>query len=103
MEDSRMRRNALPSVWPYPRSNGSIVTVAAFGPIDSTSIARGFNIAVDDMDDPCSIPSARYADKADGWSGQIAQTQQHFWSCPCENQGNGPTAISNTVRRPATH
>jgi hypothetical protein len=58
------------------------VTVAAFGPIDSISIARGFNIAVDDMDDPFSIPSARYTDKADGWSARSAPTKNSFWSRP---------------------
>jgi hypothetical protein len=46
-----------------------MVTMAVLAPLASTSMARGLSIAMADMNDPFSIPSARYTDKADGWSG----------------------------------
>src|ERR1700741_1843583 len=41
IDDKRMRRRALPSVCPYPRSNGSIVTFAWNCPRFCTSMMRG--------------------------------------------------------------
>src|SRR6476469_185224 len=43
IDDSSTRRSALPSVCPYPRSNGSITTLAWNGDMLCTSIMRGFN------------------------------------------------------------
>src|SRR3989344_4604260 len=43
MDESRTRRMALPSVWPYPRSNGSSATLARLWPSCSTLIALGFS------------------------------------------------------------
>src|SRR6185369_10511369 len=43
MDDSSTRRNALPSVCPYPRSNGSMTTFAWNGELLWTSMMRGFN------------------------------------------------------------
>ncbi len=43
IDESSTRRSALPSVWPYPRSNGSITTLAWNGELDCTSMMRGFN------------------------------------------------------------
>ena len=42
MEESKIRRNALPNVCPKPRSNGSIDTLARVAESVSTSIVRGF-------------------------------------------------------------
>src|SRR5512143_3407567 len=52
MDDRRTRRSALPSVWPYPRSNGSITTFAWNGDVDWTSMMRGFNRTLLCMRDP---------------------------------------------------
>src|SRR5690554_4244421 len=41
MDESRMRRSALPRVWPKPRSNGSSTIFAWFALISSTLISRG--------------------------------------------------------------
>src|SRR5450631_1756170 len=46
MDDSNTRRSALPSVWPYPRSNGSITTFAWKGDVLWTSMMRGFKKAL---------------------------------------------------------
>src|SRR5690606_18540828 len=50
MDDSRMRRRALPSVWPNPRSSGSITTLARRSFLTSTSTSRGFRNSVTE---PC--------------------------------------------------
>src|ERR1700681_1283877 len=42
IEDSSTRRSALPSVWPNPRSNGSITTRAWRGATGCTLTTRGF-------------------------------------------------------------
>src|ERR1700682_1441685 len=41
-----MRRSALPSVWPYPRSKGSMITFAWVGERFWTSMIRGFRKVV---------------------------------------------------------
>src|SRR4030095_6846987 len=46
MDESRMRRSALPSVCPYPRSKGSITTFACVGERFWTSMMRGFRKVV---------------------------------------------------------
>src|SRR6188472_2347313 len=43
IDDRSTRRSALPSVCPYPRSNGSITTLAWNGDMLCTSMMRGFN------------------------------------------------------------
>ena len=49
-EDSSTRRRALPSVWPNPRSNGSITIRAWRGEIGCTLTTRGFK---NSLIDPC--------------------------------------------------
>src|SRR5947208_15052092 len=46
MDERSTRRSALPSVWPYPRSNGSITTLAWNGDVLCTSMMRGFKKAL---------------------------------------------------------
>ena len=46
IDDNSTRRSALPSVCPYPRSNGSITTLAWNGDMLCTSMMRGFNKAL---------------------------------------------------------
>src|SRR5690554_1984315 len=46
MEDRRIRRSALPSVWPKPRSRGSRTTLARLLPSWVTSIERGVRSSV---------------------------------------------------------
>src|SRR6188474_418728 len=56
IEDRSTRRSALPSVWPKPRSNGSITTRAWRGELGVTFTTRGFrNSVTDDCIDrsPC--------------------------------------------------
>src|SRR6185437_2346698 len=50
MEESSTRRSALPSVWPKPRSNGSMVTRAWRGATGCTFTTRGFK---NSETDPC--------------------------------------------------
>src|SRR5579863_5555970 len=50
MDDSRTRRSALPSVWPKPRSNGSMTTRAWRGATGCSFTTRGFKNSVMD---PC--------------------------------------------------
>jgi hypothetical protein len=49
-EDNNTRRSALPSVWPKPRSNGSITIRACLGEIGCTFTTRGFK---NSLIDPC--------------------------------------------------
>jgi len=49
-EDSSTRRKALPSVWPKPRSNGSITIRAWRGDMGCTLTTRGFR---NSLIDPC--------------------------------------------------
>src|SRR5690349_20769248 len=46
IDDSRMRRSALPRVWPKPRSIGSSETRARLVETGSTSMVRGFRRSV---------------------------------------------------------
>ena len=41
IEDSSTRRSALPSVWPKPRSNGSMTILAWRGDVGVTFTTRG--------------------------------------------------------------
>src|SRR5580692_3882639 len=50
MDDSNTRRSALPSVWPKPRSNGSMTTRAWRGATGCTLTTRGFK---NSPTDPC--------------------------------------------------
>src|SRR5690348_6195855 len=50
MDESSTRRSALPSVWPKPRSNGSMVTRAWRGATGCTFTTRGFK---NSETDPC--------------------------------------------------
>src|SRR6201997_5183791 len=50
MEDSSTRRSALPSVWPKPRSNGSITTRAWRGASGCTLTTRGLR---NSLTEPC--------------------------------------------------
>src|SRR5262249_32400579 len=52
IDDRSTRRRALPRVWPYPRSNGSITTFAWLGAIPWTSMMRGFRNPLVCMYDP---------------------------------------------------
>jgi hypothetical protein len=59
MDDSSTRRSALPSVWPKPRSNGSITTCAWRGAIGCTLTTRGRKNSVTE---PCiayTLPAHR--------------------------------------------
>ena len=53
MDDSSTRRSALPSVWPKPRSNGSITTRAWRGAIGCTFTTRGLR---NSLTEPCIGP-----------------------------------------------
>ena len=46
IEDSSTRRSALPSVWPKPRSNGSITMRACRGAVSVTLTERGLRNSV---------------------------------------------------------
>jgi len=50
IDDSSTRRSALPSVWPKPRSNGSITTRAWRGATGCTFTTRGLR---NSLTDPC--------------------------------------------------
>src|SRR5262245_3669612 len=50
MDDSNTRRRALPSVWPKPRSNGSITTRAWRGAVGCTFTTRGLR---NSLTEPC--------------------------------------------------
>src|SRR4029079_12525121 len=50
MDDSSTRRSALPSVWPKPRSNGSMTTRAWRGAVGCTLTTRGFR---NSLTEPC--------------------------------------------------
>src|SRR5882672_7289663 len=50
MDDSSTRRSALPSVWPKPRSNGSMTTRAWRGAVGCTFTTRGFR---NSLTEPC--------------------------------------------------
>src|SRR5688572_8290714 len=61
MDDSSTRRSALPSVWPKPRSNGSMTTRAWRGAVGCTLTTRGFK---NSLTEPC-IHSTFPADRRD--------------------------------------
>ena len=50
MDDSSTRRSALPSVWPKPRSNGSMTTRAWRGAVGCTLTTRGLR---NSLTEPC--------------------------------------------------
>src|SRR5688572_28998080 len=59
MDDSSTRRSALPSVWPKPRSNGSMTTRAWRGAVGCTLTTRGLR---NSLTEPCihsTFPAVR--------------------------------------------
>lgn len=56
-DESRIRRSALPRVWPKPRSKGSRVTLACVELTCSISTRRGFRNSVTE---PCIVSSLWY-------------------------------------------
>src|SRR5258708_31429115 len=68
IDESNTRRSALPSVWPKPRSNGSMTTRAWRGATGCTFTTRGFKNSVMDpciAVSPCRLHDRRYEN---GWA-----------------------------------
>src|SRR5579864_2355961 len=79
MDDSSTRRSALPSVWPKPRSNGSITTRAWRGAISCTFTTRGRK---NSLTEPCIAvsPCRRNgpAQKGTGGPAQMGANSPQF-------------------------
>src|SRR5882757_2374885 len=83
MDDSRTRRSALPSVWPKPRSNGSMTTRAWRGATGCTLTTRGFKNSVTD---PCI--AAHFAGSGAGPKTNQFKTNTVRSQPPCGKQGS---------------
>src|SRR4029079_16190618 len=78
MDESRMRRSALPSVCPYPRSKGSITTFACVGERFWTSMMRGFRKVVALLCIRFTSEQIRFGKRAYGRSLRVKLDHQLF-------------------------
>src|SRR6185436_10399840 len=91
MDESSTRRRALPSVWPKPRSNGSITTRAWRGATGCTFTTRGFR---NSATEPCMHAHLAGRIPAAGRTKRSAQRNRALRSIE-------KTVTSNTTRRSA--
>src|SRR5690348_12688171 len=88
MDDSSTRRRALPSVWPKPRSNGSITTRAWRGAVGCTFTTRGLR---NSLTEPCIDFTFRLFDGMK--TGPLQMKRTRTSQSPAARPGNRLLAV----------